>query len=115
MHRKFSHLYHLYFAQERENQDTAKQKREHFLISSRAATGGVGGGAGASANKNDAAVNESTESSDSGSSFGGSRGNNESSLQPHRNGRYIRVPTNEDQGEKSREEGRDVTKRDFSR
>ena len=113
MHRKFSHLYQLYSAQERENQDTAKQKREHFLISSRAATGGVGGGA--SANKNDAAVNESTESSDSGSSFGGSRGNNESSLQPHRNGRYIRVPTNEDQGEKSREEGRDVTKRDFSR
>ena len=55
--------------------------------------------------KNEAA-NESTESSDS-SSFG-SRGQNDSLL--HRNGRYIRVPTNEDHLERVRDECGDFLK-----
>ena len=55
--------------------------------------------------KNEAA-NESTESSDS-SSFG-SRGQNDSLL--HRNGRYIRVPTNEDHLERVRDESKDNKK-----
>ena len=55
--------------------------------------------------KNEAA-NESTESSDS-SSFG-SRGKNDSLL--HRNGRYIRVPTNEDHLERGRDESKDSKK-----
>ena len=66
-----------------------KSKRENFLASSRVMA----------AAKNEAA-NESTESSDS-SSFG-SRGQNDSLL--HRNGRYIRVPTNEEHLERARDE-----------
>ena len=67
-----------------------KIKRENFLVSSRVAA------------KNDAA-NESTESSDS-SSFG-SRGKTESLL--NRNGRYIRVPTNEEQLDRVRDESKE--------
>ena len=76
---------------ERENQDV-KSKRDNFLASSRMVT----------AAKNEVA-NESTESSDS-SSFG-SRGKNDSLL--HRNGRYIRVPTNEDHLERVRDESKE--------
>ena len=72
-----------------------KSKRENFLASSRVMA----------AAKNEAA-NESTESSDS-SSFG-SRGKNDSLL--HRNGRYIRVPTNEDHLERVRDESKDSKK-----
>ena len=76
---------------ERESQDL-KSKRENFLPSSRVVA----------AAKNEAA-NESTESSDS-SSFG-SRGKNDSLL--HRNGRYIRVPTNEEHLDRVRDEGKE--------
>lgn len=82
-----------HFLQDRERDSLdVKSKRENLLASSRAA-------------KNEAA-NESTESSDS-SSFG-SRGRNDSLLQ--RNGRYIRVPTNEDHLERVRDESKDTKK-----
>ena len=67
-----------------------KVKRENFLASSRVAA------------KHDAA-NESTESSDS-SSFG-SRGKTDSLL--NRNGRYIRVPTQEEHLDRVRDEGKE--------
>ena len=103
IHSRVSHLNQLfsshlteYFLQERERDGLdVKSKRENFLASSRVMA----------AAKNEAA-NESTESSDS-SSFG-SRGKNDSLL--HRNGRYIRVPTNEDHLERGRDESKDSKK-----
>ena len=75
--------------QERENQD-AKKKREHFLASSRAAA--------ASHGKTEAA-NESSESqsSDTGSSFGGGGAAEVAAAAAQRNGRYMRVPTQDTQ------------------
>ena len=79
----------LQFLQERENQE-AKQRREHFLQSSRvvaAANASVG-------HKSESQQPESSESSDSGSSFGKETGGSRARGQQGGRG-YIRVPTSD--------------------
>ena len=85
-----------YFIQERENQE-AKQRREHFLQSSR-----VVAAANASVGHKSEPGPESTESSDSGSSFGTRERGPGANIQPRqRDGArgYIRVPTSETTGD----------------
>ena len=80
----------LYFLQERENQE-AKQRREHFLQSSRvvaAANASVG-------HKSESQQPESSESSDSGSSFGKETGGSRARGGQQGGRGYIRVPTSD--------------------